>query len=139
MRLRRRRKILRSIRKSRELKTIQDHTDQIKDGDILLVSTMRNESIRLPYFLKYYRSLGVDHFMFVDNGSTDNSREHLLGQRDVSLWYTKASYKSASFGVDWMNYLQRKYSHDHWTLVVDPDEFFVFPFCDTRSIRALTD
>lgn len=139
MRLRRRRKILRSLRKSRELKTVQDHTDRINAGDILLVSTMRNESVRLPYFLKYYRELGVNHFLFVDNGSTDNSRDHLLGQQDVSLWYTKGSYKSASYGVDWMNYLQHKYAHDHWTLVVDPDEFFVFPFCDTRSVRALTD
>ena len=25
------------------------------------------------------------------------------------------------------------------TLVVDPDEFFVYPFCDTRPLRALTD
>ena len=139
MRLRRKRKIIRGIRKSRELKPVQDHTDSIQPGDILLVCTMRNESVRLPYFLKYYRALGVNHFLFVDNDSSDDSRDHLLGQGDVSLWYTKGSYKSASYGVDWMNYLKRKYAHGHWTLVVDPDEFFVFPFCDTRSVRALTD
>ena len=46
---------------------------------------------------------------------------------------------SARFGVDWLNWLQRKYAAGHWTLVVDPDEFFVYPFCDTRPIRALTD
>lgn len=139
MRLRRRRKILRSYRKSRDLTSIQDHTDQIAPSDILLVSTMRNESVRIPYFLKYYRSLGINHFLIIDNGSTDQTREHLLGQRDVSLWYTESSYKRASYGVDWMNHLQRKYAHDHWTLVVDPDEFFIYPFSDTRPIRALTD
>ena len=32
-----------------------------------------------------------------------------------------------------------KYGHGHWTLTVDVDEFLVFPFSDTRSIRALTD
>ena len=42
-------------------------------------------------------------------------------------------------GVDWLNHLQRKYAHEHWTLVVDPDEFLVYPFCDTRPLRALTD
>jgi hypothetical protein len=41
--------------------------------------------------------------------------------------------------VDWLNWLQLRYGHQHWCLVVDPDEFFVYPFCDTRPIRALTD
>lgn len=139
MRLRRKRRIARAIRKSAELRNIVNRTDQIRDRDILLVSTVRNEKIRLPYFLSYYRNLGVDHFLFVDNDSSDGSADYLSDQPDVSVWQTTASYKRATFGVDWMNWLKRKYAHDHWTLVVDPDEFFVYPFCDTRSIRALTD
>ncbi|MEP2714944.1 glycosyltransferase family 2 protein, partial [Pseudophaeobacter sp.] len=39
----------------------------------------------------------------------------------------------------WMNYLKRKYAHGHWVLVVDPDELFIYPFCDTRPVQALTD
>ena len=139
MRVRRRYRIVRSIRKSMELNNVQNYTGRIRPGDVILVSTMRNEQIRLPYFLRYYRDLGVDHFLFVDNDSTDGTLEYLSGQPDISVWHTRASYKRAAFGVDWMNWLQRKYCHDHWTLVVDPDEFLVFPFCDTRSIRALTD
>lgn len=139
MRLRRKRRLIRAVRKSSELRSLQDNTDRISPSDILLVSTMRNEQIRLPYFLDYYRKLGVDHFLFVDNGSEDGTADYLKGMRDVSLWQTNASYKKSHFGVDWMNYLKRKYAHGHWVLVVDPDEFFVYPFCDTRPIRALTD
>jgi hypothetical protein len=139
MRIRRKRRILRSIRKSRELNVVQDHTGRIRPGDILLVSTMRNEQVRLPYFLHYYRELGVDHFLFVDNDSQDGTLDYLAGQPDISVWHTDASYKRSTFGVDWMNWLKRKYAHGHWTLVVDPDEFFIYPFCDTRPIRALTD
>ena len=139
MRLRRKRRIVRAVRKSRELKVVQDHTGRIRPGDTLLFSTMRNEQIRLPYFLRYYRELGVDHFLFVDNDSSDGTLDYLAGQADISVWHTGASYKRAHFGVDWLNGLQRKYGHGHWTLVVDPDEFFVYPFCDTRPIRALTD
>jgi hypothetical protein len=139
MRLRRKRRIVRAIRKSRELNVVQDHTGRIRPGDTLLFSTMRNERIRLPYFLRYYRALGVDHFLFVDNDSSDGTLDDLSGQPDISVWHTGASYKRANFGVDWLNGLQRKYGHGHWTLVVDPDEFFVYPFCDTRPIRALTD
>ncbi len=39
----------------------------------------------------------------------------------------------------WLNHLQSTYGHDHWTLVVDPDELLVYPFCDTRPLHALTD
>lgn len=139
MRLRRKRRLIRAVRKSSELTALQDNTGRISPGDVLLVSTMRNEQIRLPYFLDYYRKLGVNHFLFVDNGSVDSTVSYLHGMPDVSLWQTNASYRRAHFGIDWMNYLKRKYAHGHWVLVVDPDEFFIYPFCDTRPIQALTD
>lgn len=100
---------------------------------------MRNERVRLPYFLRYYRDMGVDHFVIVDNGSDDGSADYLAMQPDVSLWTTEKSYKRARFGMDWLNWLLRKHAHGHWCLVIDPDEFLVYPFCDTRPLRALTD
>ncbi|MEO3414618.1 glycosyltransferase family 2 protein [Roseovarius sp. CAU 1744] len=139
MRLRRKRIKIRAFRKHFSLRPIANRTDAIRPGDILLFCTLRDEMIRLPYFLQYYRDLGVSHFLIVDNYSSDGGREYLASQGDVSLWTTRASYKGARFGVDWLNWLQHKYAHGHWTLVVDPDELFVYPFCDTRPIRALTD
>lgn len=139
MRLRRKRGKIRAFRKHFSLRSVVDRTDRIRPGDVLLFSTMRDEHIRLPYFLRYYRDLGISHFLIVDNDSADGGADYLEQQEDVSLWSTKASYKRSRFGVDWLNWLQSKYGHGHWTLVVDPDEFFVYPFCDTRPIRALTD
>ncbi len=139
MRLRRKRYKVRAYRKHFSLRPVADRTGAIKPGDVLLFCTLRDEMVRLPYFLQYYRDLGVSHFLCVDNDSGDGGREYLAGQKDVSLWTTRASYKAARFGVDWLNWLQNKYAHGHWTLVVDPDELFVYPFCDTRPIRALTD
>ncbi len=139
MRLRRKRRLLRCLRRRRDLKAVQDNTNKIKKNDILLMSVMRNEKIRLPYFLDYYRKLGINHFLCVDNNSDDGTREYLSGQPDVSLWWTDVGYKNATFGLDWSNYLLRRYAHKHWVLTVDPDEFFIYPFCDTRPIRALTD
>ncbi|MEJ2022227.1 MAG: glycosyltransferase family 2 protein [Maritimibacter sp.] len=139
LRLRRQRWLFRAFRKRRELSTVSDRTDHIGPDDALLFSTIRNEKIRLPYFLDYYRRMGVRHFLIVDNDSTDGGREYLEEQPDVSLWSTKASYKRSRFGVDWLNWLLRKHGHNHWCLVVDPDEFFIYPFCDTRPLQALTD
>lgn len=139
LRLQRKRWRIRAFRKRRELKSVSARTHLIARNDIIVFSTFRNEDIRLPFFLKYYRDLGVNHFVMVDNDSTDGGRDYLAEQPDVSLWTTKASYKRSRFGVDWLNWLQYKYGHGHWCLVVDPDEFLVYPFCDTRPIRALTD
>ncbi len=139
LRLARRRWRFRALRKSKELRPVSDNTATIGSKDVLVFSTFRNEHIRLPYFLKYYRDLGVKHFLMVDNNSDDGGREYLAQQPDVSLWTTPHSYLDARFGVDWLNHLQSKYGVDHWNLVVDPDEFFVYPYCDTRPLPALTD
>lgn len=118
---------------------MSDRTGQIRSSDLLAFSTLRNEHIRLPFFLDYYRNKGINHFLIVDNDSDDGSLEYLMEQPDVSVWHTRKSYKKSKFGVDWLNWLQFRYGHNHWCLVVDPDEFFIYPFCDTRPIRALTD
>ncbi|KAA8606506.1 glycosyl transferase family 2 [Salipiger aestuarii] len=139
LRLQRKRWRIRAMRKSRQLKPVANRTDRIRPSDLLVFCTARNEGIRLPYFLKYYRDMGVNHFFFVDNDSTDGSLDYLSRQEDVSVWATHGSYKRSRFGMDWINGLLRKYAHGHWALTVDPDEFFLYPFCDTRPLRALTD
>lgn len=139
LRLERKRFLVRAWRKARELLLVADRTDMIRPNDVLCFVTLRNERIRLPYFLQYYRERGVAHFVFVDNDSTDGTREYLAAQKDCSVWTTPASYKRSRFGMDWLNALLRQYGTGHWCVVVDPDEFLLYPFCDTRPIPALTD
>ncbi len=139
LRLERKRWRYRAMRKSRELSPLVNRTAYIREGDLLVFCTLRNEAKRLPYFLEYYRGLGINHFLFVDNDSTDGSADFLAEQPDVSVWRTNASYKRSRFGMDWINWLLMKYGQDHWCLTVDPDEFLIYPFCDTRPLRALTD
>ena len=139
LRLERKKYLVRAWRKSRSLRAVADRTDAIQPQDVLCFCTLRNERVRLRYFLSYYRDRGISHFLFVDNDSNDGSREFLAEQPDCSVWTTPASYKRARFGMDWINRLLRLYGHKHWCLVVDPDEFLVYPFSDTRPIPALTD
>ncbi|MXU64688.1 glycosyltransferase family 2 protein [Oceanomicrobium pacificus] len=139
LRMERRMRRLRSARKSRELSLVADRRATVARGDILLFATLRDERIRLPYFLQYYRDLGIDHFFMVDNGSSDGSDSYLAAQEDVTLWRTEGSYKKSRFGVDWLNYLRNRNASGHWVLTVDVDEFLVYAHSDTRPLRALTD
>lgn len=105
---------------------------------VTLVACLRNEYFRLEAFLDYYRHLGVGHFMFVDNGSTDGGRQYLLDQPDCSLWATNASYKRSNFGMEWCNYLINRYLVGRWVLCCDPDEFLLYPSSETRKVTDLT-
>ncbi|MES2916595.1 MAG: glycosyltransferase family 2 protein [Pseudomonadota bacterium] len=141
IRLRTRRQYLlaRAFRRRRQLTPVRDRTAHLSARPILLFSTMRNERVRLPYFLTYYRRLGIDHFLIVDNGSDDGTREYLAEQPDVSVWTTPDSYRRSRFGMDWLMHLLRRHGDGRWCLTVDVDEFLVYPYCETRPLRALTD
>ena len=67
LRWKRRRLLWRAFRSRHQLTTLQDRTDQIKPGDLIVVTTLRNEASRLSWYLKHYRELGIDHFLIVDN------------------------------------------------------------------------
>lgn len=138
LRLRRKRFLWRGFRSRHKLTPVQNHTRQIAPADILLFATMRNEALRLPYFLQHYRALGVRHFLIVDNGSDDGTLELLKEASDVSVWHTGASYKSARFGMDWLTWLLMRYGHGHWTVTVDADELLIYPDHDTRPLPDLT-
>lgn len=131
--------IARAWRRRGALKPIADRTARIGADDILAFVTLRNERIRLPFFLDYYRRLGVRHFLMVDNGSSDGGVDYLRAQDDVSLWRTGASYRKARFGMDWLGWLLMRHGHGRWCLTIDPDEFLVYPHCDSRPLNALTD
>ena len=129
---------MRVYRKAADLTQIRNRCNTIKPQDILLFATVKDEYIRLPYFLDYYRKIGIGHFLIVDNNSLDGGRRFLANQQDVSLWSTKKSYKSARFGIDWMHGLLNRFGNGHWCLTVDPDELLIYPHLNTRPLCALT-
>ncbi|MEP2716106.1 glycosyltransferase family 2 protein [Pseudophaeobacter sp.] len=138
LRLKRRRMLWRALRARHQLQARMDRSAAIKQGDILAFVVLRNEAARLPYFLDYYRRLGVPHFLVVDNGSTDGSAELLADQPDVSLWHTEAGYRASRFGLDWSAWLRMRYGHGHWCLTVDADELLIYDGIENHDLTVLT-
>ncbi len=127
----------RDRRAGRQLRLVQDRLAAVKPSDILIVTCLRNEQGRMPAFAAHYRKLGVGHFLVVDNASDDGFMDWARAQPDVSVWHTTASYRASKFGMLWVNDLLRRHGCGHWCVVVDPDEFLVYPNMETRSLRAL--
>lgn len=120
------------------LKYKTSHAIEIEQESILVFTAVRNERWRLPWFLEYYRSIGVDRFFFVDNNSSDGTAEYLLEQDDVFLFWTDQNYAKSYSGMQWVNWLVEEYGDDCWCIYVDVDEAMVFPGVEQRGLKYLT-
>jgi len=105
--------------------------------EIRIFMNERNEIRRLPGFFEHYRKLGATRFFVIDNGSTDGSKDFLLAQPDCHVFATSASYAESQYGTKWHNALIDQFGTDRWCLLVDADEWFVYPGYERKSLIEL--
>lgn len=91
----------------------------------------------LADFLRHHRSLGIDRFCFIDNGSVDGTRDYILAQPDCIVYYTDESYKASGFAVDWVNRVIAELQIDGWFVLADADEHLCYAHMEHRDIRTL--
>jgi hypothetical protein len=106
---------------------------------ILAISVGRDEEPQIPWFLEYYRGLGVDHFLYIDNDSGDNSRDLLAAEEDVTLFHTDQGYMESARGRHWSMHVARQFATGHWTLTIDLDELLIYPMVEQMGLRGLTE
>lgn len=110
----------------------------LKQEGWYVFSTVRNEVLRLPYLLRFYREMGATLFIIADNQSQDGTTEYLREQPDVVLFRAGSRYSESRFGVDWLNTLLHRFGQNRWCLTVDADELLVFPHCEQVGLAELT-
>ncbi len=120
------------------MKELQPTPVRLGADEILAFACIRDEALRLPWFLEYHRRAGVDRFFVVDNGSRDGSTKYLSSQPDVISFYTEDSYADSQCGLSWVNELLERFAPGHWSLTVDADELLVYPGCERIALRPLT-
>jgi hypothetical protein len=101
--------------------------------ELLVISVVRNGELYIPSFMDHYRSLGVKHFVFLDNGSTDRTIEMLCAQDLVTVLQADAPYKN--YENTMKRYLAERFSSGRWNLCADIDELFDYPFSEKLSLR----
>ena len=72
----------------KDLKTVRQSPIDPRDGVVLC--NVKDEIDRLPHFLRHYRAIGAKRFVFVDNGSTDQSSRYLADQGDCDVYHCRA-------------------------------------------------
>ena len=108
---------------------------------IVLFSIMRNERFFIEAFLNYYRELGVDHFLILDDGSDDGTKEILTEQYDVTVLESEFAYgevyrrvslpflrmQAMRAGIRLKALLPSAMLQDQWCVYADADEYSILP------------
>ncbi len=104
---------------------------------MLCLALAHNEVHILPQFLNHHRSIGVKHFVIVDDHSTDSTGKFLTKQNDVTVYkpVSGSSYKKDK--VAWRCDLLDQIADQCWVLLPDIDEHFVYPFMDVCNVDSL--
>jgi hypothetical protein len=88
---------------------------------IILICAIKNEYLLLEYFLKYYMDIGITHFIFIDNNSSDDSVNYLLNHSaNIMLFRTEEPFRNNK--AIWVTNILNEYCKNKWCLTVDADE-----------------
>lgn len=111
-----------------------EELDHGPDELVVLVQLYNGKPYVRP-LLEYYFSLGAKHVVFLDNGSTDGCVELLKTYDGVTVLRTGVPYKTYNVAIK--RYLVERFGRERWTLSVDQDELFDYPYSDVVGLKAL--
>jgi hypothetical protein len=101
--------------------------------ELLVISIVRNGEMYIRSFMEHYLSMGVKHFVFLDNGSNDRTVEMLCSYDRVTVLQSNVAYHK--YQNTMKRYLAERYSKDRWNLCADIDELFDYPYSTSLSLR----
>jgi glycosyl transferase family 2 len=102
------------------------------EDELVVVSLVRDGRPWVKPFVEHYFSLGVKHLVFLDNGSTDGTVEALKSYENVTVLRSEASFKEHEDPMK--RYLIERFGRGRWSLCVDIDELFDYPYSDVIGL-----
>jgi len=108
------------------------------DDELVVLCLVRDGEPWVHTFMEHYFSLGARHLVFLDNGSTDGTVAAACGHDNVTVLRTELSFGASVEGTEGQNlmrrYLIERFGKHRWSLCVDIDELFDFPYSDVIGL-----
>lgn len=104
--------------------------------EVVLIALVRDGSYYLDAFFDYYRALGIRHFVFIDNGSRDDTLARIAAEPGTII--DQSTLPLAGYEDLIRQYPANTYGRDRWCLYVDMDEVFDFEGRAQLGIAGLT-
>jgi hypothetical protein len=103
--------------------------------ELVALCVVRNGARHVRSFLDHHLSLGVKHVILLDNGSSDETVELARRHPKVTILRTRRPYRK--YETVMKRYLIRRFCADRWSLTVDIDERFDYPFSREMDVAGL--
>jgi glycosyltransferase involved in cell wall biosynthesis len=103
--------------------------------ELVVVCIVRNGRPYMKSFIDHYLSLGVKHIVFLDNGSDDDTVAFARDHGQVTVIQSRLPYKKYEGAM--IQYLLSRFGMSRWSLYVDIDELFDYPYSDVVSLSSL--
>jgi len=102
----------------------------------ILMCMVKNDLERIKLSVLHHRKIGIGHFVFLDNGSTDGTLKWLQKQSDVDLYQTTVLHNT-NRRIGLFSRLVNHYGLNRWYAFLDSDELIAYPGMETKPISAL--
>ncbi len=106
-------------------------------NEAVVTCLVKNGQFYLDQFVEHYFGLGFKHIVFLDNGSTDNTIEHALKHRNVTVYRCVVPVGAHQRLLK--KQLAQRAVPAGWCLDVDIDEFFDYPCSDVLPLSRFLD
>ncbi len=103
--------------------------------ELVVVCLVRDGRPYIKSFIDHYLSLGAKHIVFLDNGSSDGTVDVAREHERVTLIRSTLPFKKYEFAMK--EYLISRFGKGRWSLYVDVDELFDYPYSDVVSLSSL--
>jgi Glycosyl transferase family 2 len=112
-----------------------------KKDELIVLCLVRDGEPWVRSFIEHYFSLGAKHILFLDNDSTDDTVSVASEYDNVTLLRTKLPFGADVEGTEGQNlmrrYLIERFGRNRWSLCVDIDELFDYPYSDIIGLDSL--
>lgn len=108
----------------------------LNEDDVIVTCLVKDGEFYIKSFMEHYTSLGVKHFVFMDNGSTDNTLR-AIREAGASAMVIQCTLPFARYKDSMRRHLVKCFARKRWSINVDIDELFDYPYSDKVSLRDL--
>ena len=112
-----------------------------KKDELIVLCLVRDGEPWVRSFIEHYFSLGAKHIVFLDNDSTDDTVSVASEYDNVTLLRTKLPFGAGVEGtageILMRRYLIERFGRNRWSLCVDIDELFDYPYSDVIGLDSL--
>lgn len=106
---------------------------QYNTSELVVLCLVRDGRPYVRAFVEHYLSLGAKHIFLLDNGSTDGTLEVASEYESVTMLQSTLPFKT--YQATMKQYLVERFARGRWSLSVDIDELFDYPYSNVVSLN----